>query len=139
MLPAMRWLLVLCAACNQEAPSVYQSNCRAAAPSAEALKPPASDGTTAILPGGRALTPEGTLFDVGGYPLSLKGLPAAGARPADRYVVVSDGARRDEALRIVDLADPTHPVASQVDYPIDAPGSPGLLYGMALTADGTRL
>jgi YVTN family beta-propeller protein len=148
----MRWplalsLVVVCplcvASCNSE-PAIYRSNCTAAAANAESQKPPGGDARTAILPGGRALTPSGTLFDVGGFPLSIRVLPAAGARPADRYVVVSDGAREDEALRIVDLqapgvSGPQHPVVSQSDYPIDAPGQPGLLYGMALTADGTRL
>jgi YVTN family beta-propeller protein len=124
--------LFLIAACN-EAPAGFQPNCTATAASAEALKLPSSDGKSSILPGGRALTPVGTLIDVGGYPLAMRVLPG------DRDVIVSDGARNDEALRIVDLQSKS--IVSQVDYPIgnaDA-SAPGLLYGMALTKDGKRL
>jgi YVTN family beta-propeller protein len=127
--------VLLLAACNQS--SSYQPNCRAGTPSDEAQKPPGSDGMSAILPGGRAITPAGTLLDVGGYPLNLRVLPGG------RYVVVTDGARDDEALRIVDLqaADPLHPTVAEADYPIGngSASSPGLMYGLALTADGSRL
>src|SRR3954463_5151123 len=135
----MGWLVLLLVACNEAPPSTYQPNCTANAPSAEALKPPGGDGKTSILPGGRALTPSGSLFDVGGYPLSVRLLPASGTRAADRYAVVSDGARHDEALRIVDLQNPAQPIVAHADYPINAPGQPGLLYGMALTRDGQHL
>src|SRR5690242_10533368 len=120
-------VVLVSAACSSSAPT-FKSTCVAASPSPEAIKPPGRDGNTSILPGGRALTPAGTLLDVGGYPLNLKVLPG------DRYVVVTDGARDDEALRVVDLQakDPLHPVVSQSDYPIgngDA-AAPGLLYGL---------
>ncbi len=129
-------VLLVVAACNHS-PSVFSPNCSAALPSAEAQKPSGRDGNTAILPGGRAITPAGTLLDIGGYPLALRVLPG------DRYAVITDGARNDEALRIVDLqaADPLHPIANEADYPIGdgSASSPGLFYGLALTHDGTRL
>jgi len=93
--------------------------------------------TSAILPGGRAVTPAGTLLDVGGFPISLKVLPEG------RYVVVSDDAEDDQALRIVDLqaADPLHPTVSQVAFPNSTGDkhSPGMFYGLAVTQDGKRL
>ena len=79
----------------------------------------------------------GTLLDVGGFPIAIKVLPG------DRYVVVSDDAKDDQALRLVDLqaADPLHPVVSEIPYPIGSGDkhSPGMFYGLAVTPDGKRL
>ncbi|HEX9101249.1 MAG TPA: bifunctional YncE family protein/alkaline phosphatase family protein [Polyangia bacterium] len=118
--------------------STFVANCTAGAPPAEATLPPGHTGTTtAILPGGRAVTPAGTLLAMGGYPIALRLLPG------DRYAVVTDDAQDDQALRVVDLhaADPLHAVVSEVSYPLGARSkhTPGLLYGLALTKDGKRL
>ena len=116
----------------------FVSTCTAAAPGAESLRPAgrAMDGTV-ILPGGRKLSPAGTVIDVGGFPLALRVLPGG------RYVVVTDGAYGDEALRIVDLlaVDPHKAVVSTAAYPRTEEShlAPALFYGMALTKDGTRL
>jgi YVTN family beta-propeller protein len=126
-------LVVCVAGCNGGA---FKSNCTAGAPGMGAALPAASSGTTAILPGGRQVTPAGTLLDVGGFPIALRILPG------DRYAVVSDDATDDEKLRIVDLQapDPLNPVAFAIDYPIGmGKASPGMLYGLALSADGTKL
>jgi YVTN family beta-propeller protein len=133
-------LVLLVGGCGGQAPTnpvVFQSNCTAAAPTAEAKRAAGrqSDGSV-ILPGGRRLTPAGTLLDVGGFPLALRLLPG------DRYAVVTDGAYGTQSLRIVDLqaADPTHPVVSHQDYPYgETAHSPSLFYGLALSADGRRL
>jgi DNA-binding beta-propeller fold protein YncE len=124
------------AACRQQDP--FQSSCTLGAPPAEAALPPGRPtATTAILPGGRKLTPAGTLLDVGGFPIAVRLLPG------DRYAVVTDDAKDDEALRVVDLqaADPLQAVVSSVPYKLDRNWrhNPGLLYGLALSADGARL
>ncbi|HEX6835125.1 MAG TPA: bifunctional YncE family protein/alkaline phosphatase family protein [Polyangia bacterium] len=116
----------------------FVANCSAGAPPAEASLPPGHPtATTAILPGGRAVTPAGTLLAMGGYPIALRLLPG------DRYAVVTDDAEDDQALRVVDLqaADPLHAVVSEVSYPIGDGNkhTPGLFYGLALTKDGKRL
>src|SRR4051812_23845402 len=89
---------------------------------------------SSILPGGRAVTPGGRLLDVGGFPISLKVIPG------DRYVVVSDDAEDDQALRIVDLEAPDalHPVVSEKAYPLSTGDrrSPGMFYGLAVTKNG---
>ncbi len=116
----------------------FFSNCTVGAASAEATKTAGrqADGS-AILPGGRKLTPAGKLLEVGGYPISLRLLPG------DRYVVVSDDYVDDQALRIVDLeaTDPQKAVVSQKDYPIGqgGRGAAGLFYGLALSSDGKKL
>jgi YVTN family beta-propeller protein len=95
------------------------------------------DGNTTILPGGRMLSPTGTVLASGGYPIAIRILPG------DRYAVLSDDAVHDQALRIVDLeaADPTNPVVSSMDYPLTANNdhTNGLFYGIAITADGQHL
>ena len=129
---------VVLAGCSS-GPPPFKSNCTAGAPGAGAETPAghASSSHVAILPGGQQVTPAGTLFDVGGYPIAIKVLPG------DRYVVVTDDAEDDQKLSIVDLqaADPLHAVVSAIDYPPTGMGkhTPGLLYGLALTSDGKRL
>lgn len=128
-------LFALVAACHGDH---FQSNCTVAPPGAEAQVPPSHrDDGSVILPGGRRLTPAGRLLAIGGFPISLRVLPG------DRYVVVSDDAQNDQALRVVDLqaADPLQPVVSAEQYPLTARSkhTPGLLYGLALTRDGKRL
>src|SRR5260370_37609520 len=95
-------LLAAVASCNHG--STFVSNCTVGAPGADATLPAAAHGTTAILPGGRQVTPAGTLLDVGGVPIPLRLVPD------DRYALVSDDAFQDQQLRIVDLqaADPLH-------------------------------
>ncbi|MCU1277381.1 MAG: hypothetical protein JWM53_927, partial [bacterium] len=127
---------VVVAGCNHD--DAFTANCSAAAPPAEASLPPGHSGaTSAILPGGRAVTPAGTLLAMGGFPIALRILPG------DRYAVVTDDAEDDQALRVVDLqaADPLHAVASQVMYPIGSGDkhTPGLFYGLAVSKDGKRL
>ncbi len=118
----------------------FTTNCTLAEPTADAKQPAGRqpDGSV-ILPGGRRIAPAGRLLDVGGFPLALRVLPGA----TQRFVVVTDGAFGDEALRIVDLqaADPHAAVVSSHAYPSTAGDatSPALFYGLALTADGTRL
>ena len=138
--------LLLFSGCGAKAPpataSTFQSNCTVAAPSDEAKLPAGKqpDGSV-ILPGGQRIRPAGRLLDVGGFPLALRVLPSAGASP--RYVVVTDGAYGDEALRIVDLmaADPHAAVVATHAYPLtsETPEAPALFYGLALTSDGKRL
>lgn len=128
-------LTFLAAGCGNDQ---FVSNCTAAAPGAEASIAPGHTGAaTAILPGGRAVTPAGTLLSVGGFPIALRVLPG------DRYVVVSDDAQEDQALSVVDLeaVDPLAPVVSSESYPLTrrSKHTAGLLYGMALTKDGKRL
>jgi YVTN family beta-propeller protein len=123
------------AGCGQS-PS-FTSTCTGTAPPEEASKPAMQPGDgTAILPGGRLITPAGRLLDVGGFPIALKILPG------DRYAVVTDDAEDAQALRLVDLkaADPLHPVVSQQAYTAsNNRHDDGLFYGLALTADGKRL
>ncbi len=133
---AVSILAVALAGCHHD--DTFVANCTAGAPPAEASLPPGhTSATSAILPGGRAVTPAGLLLAMGGYPIALRLLPGG------RYAVVTDDAEDDQALRVVDLqaADPLHAVVSQVSYPIGPGGkhTPGLFYGMALTKDGKRL
>ncbi|MBV9717528.1 MAG: hypothetical protein JOZ64_19305, partial [Solirubrobacterales bacterium] len=62
---------------------------------------------------------------------------------SERYVVVTDGAYGDEHLRIVDTqaADPSQPIVANVDYERTSSDAraPALFYGLALTADGSRI
>jgi YVTN family beta-propeller protein len=127
---------VTVAGCHHD--DTFTANCSAGAPPAEAsLAPGHMNATSAILPGGRAVTPAGTLLAMGGFPIALRILPG------DGYAVVSDDAEDDQALRVVDLqaADPLHAVASQVAYPIGSGDkhTPGLFYGLAVTKDGKRI
>jgi YVTN family beta-propeller protein len=113
---------------------MFASNCTVGAAGADAtLTAGRQPDGSVILPGGRKLTPAGTVLDVGGFPLALRVLPG------DRYVVVSDNAFGDQALRLVDLqaTDPRNPVISKYAYPLN--GGTGLWYGMALTKAGNRL
>ena len=137
---AMRRLVLsfvaLVAGCHHD--SAFVANCTVSAPSSDAATSPGHSGaTSAILPGGRAVTPAGTLLAMGGFPIALRLLPG------DRYAVVTDDAQDDEALRVVDLqaADPLNAVVSEVAYPIGKGGkrTPGLFYGLAVSADGTKL
>ncbi len=116
----------------------FQSNCTVSAPPPEAKLPAGHlDDHSAILPGGRKVTPAGTLLDTGGFPIALRVLPG------DRYAVVSDDAVKDQALLLVDLeaADPGKPIVSAIQYPIGqgGPHAGGLFYGLAVTPDGKRL
>lgn len=126
---------VVVAGCGNDG---FVANCTVAAPAPEAALAPGHTGaTTAVLPGGRLVTPAGTLLAVGGFPIALRVLPG------DRYAVVSDDAQNDQALSVVDLeaADPLKPVVSAESYPLTrrSKHTAGLLYGMALTKDGKRL
>ncbi len=137
----MRYLACALAAsllvgCNHD--DTFVPNCTVGAPPAGADTPPGHTGAaSAILPGGRAVTPAGHLLAVGGFPIALKLLPG------DRYAVVSDDAEDDQALRLVDLqaADPLHAIVSSVPYPLMPHGrqAPGMLYGLAITHDGKRI
>src|SRR5438445_7184917 len=127
--------LLLLAGCGNDE---FVANCTVGTPAAEAATAPGHTGaTSAILPGGRAVTPTGELLAIGGFPIALRVLPG------DRYAVVSDDAQDDQALSVVDLeaADPLKPVVSAESYPLTARSkhTPGLFYGMALTKDGKRL
>ena len=128
----------LAAAACDHGPS-FKSTCTAAAPSADALVPAEheADGSI-ILPDGRRLTPAGTVATIGGFPLAMRVLPQD-----ERYIVVTDGAYGDEALRIVDTAAPagSDPVVSSIAYPkkFDSAADKALFYGLALTADGSRV
>jgi YVTN family beta-propeller protein len=127
---------VTVAGCNHD--DTFTPNCKAGAPPAEASLPSGHTGATAaVLPGGRAVTPAGTLLAMGGFPIALRILPG------DRYAVVSDDAEDDQALRVVDLkaADPLHAVVSQIAYPIGSGDkhTPGLFYGLAVSKDGSRI
>lgn len=122
----------------------FQANCTADAPSAAALVPAGkqSDGSV-ILPGGRRLTPAGTLLTIGGFPLALRLLPSATPGQPERYAVVTDGADGDEYLRLVDLeaAAGTDPVIAKVLYAAssETPQSPALFYGLAYDANTQKL
>ncbi|MGZ3439096.1 MAG: YncE family protein, partial [Polyangia bacterium] len=124
------------AGCNHD--DTFAPTCKSGAPPAVASLPSGHTGTTtAVLPGGRAVTPAGTLLAMGGYPIALRLLPG------DRYAVVSDDAENDQALRLVDLkaADPLHAVVSQIAYPIGSGDkhTPGMFYGLAVSRDGSRI
>jgi YVTN family beta-propeller protein len=136
---ALGWV-VLVAGCGggEPQPQLFASNCTVDAPPVEAALPPGHlDDRSAILPGGRKVTPSGTLLDIGGYPIALRILPG------DRYAVVTDDAVKDQALLLVDLAaaDPQKPIVSSHAYPIGAGGdhAPGLFYGLALAKNGQRI
>ncbi|MCU1283489.1 MAG: family beta-propeller repeat-containing protein, partial [bacterium] len=79
------------------------------------------------------------MLTVGGFPLQLRVLP----QDSGRYVVVSDGAYGDEHLRIIDTQATSDAavVVSNVDYPrsSDDAKAPALFYGLALSADGSKL
>jgi DNA-binding beta-propeller fold protein YncE len=128
---------VLIAGCHDKAEE-FKTNCTAGAPIVEATLPPGhTDATSAILPGGRRVTPAGTLLALGGFPIALRVLPG------DRYAVVTDDAMDDQSLRLVDLqaTDPMHAVVSEASYPLTARSkhTPGLFYGLAVTKKGERL
>src|SRR4051812_36191681 len=135
----MRRLALVCLVilgCNHD--DSFKSNCTVGAPPANASLPPGHMGTTsAILPGGRAVTPAGKLLALGGYPIAVRILPG------DRYAIVSDDAEGGQALRLVDLqaADPPKPLASEIAFPLSPHGrsAPGMLYGLAITHDGKRV
>src|SRR5262249_12897332 len=124
--------------CSDDQSSTFQSTCVAGAPSDEAKRPagPVGDGSY-ILPGGRRITPAGTLLTVGGFPIALRILPDP------RYAVVTHPAVAGGAVRLVDLQTPAggSAVISQIPYPYPSgnPTDPALFYGMALTKDGKRL
>ena len=104
---ALVFAFVAVAGCHHD--DTFVANCSAGAPPAEASLPPSHPtATSAILPGGRAVTPAGTLLAMGGFPIALKLLPG------DRYAVVTDDAEDDQALRVVDLkaADPLNAVGA---------------------------
>jgi DNA-binding beta-propeller fold protein YncE len=134
-------LLIALSACS-EAPATFKGNCTPMAPSQDALVAAGRqpDGT-AILPGGRRLSPSGTVLTVGGFPLAMRALPAAAGDPRERYMVVTDGAVGDESLRIVDLQATGDPVVSKLLYPARTGSAqdPALFYGLALAKDGKRL
>src|SRR6516165_5340928 len=76
------------AGCHHD--DTFAANCTAGAPPAEASLPPSHPtATSAILPGGRMVTPAGTLLAMGGFPIALRLLPG------DRYAVVTDDAQDD--------------------------------------------
>src|SRR5262249_9450653 len=83
------------------------------------------DGT-AILPGGRRVTPSGAQLDVGGFPIGLRALPGG------KHVVVTDGSIDDEFLSVVDVA------AQKVVQrePFTRAAGKSLFYGLAVRADG---
>ena len=144
--------LLLLAACNDSMSSAlvvpdmgpvappFDVNCTVADPSAEAklAAGPQPDGSV-ILIGGRRITPNGKLLDVGGFPLAFRVLPP----PNGRYAVVTDGSYGTEALRLIDLqaSDPKAAVVAHADYNDDTNTAhdPALFYGLALTRDGKRL
>jgi hypothetical protein len=105
----------------------FSVNCSASAPTADAMKPAGRDSDeSAILPGGRHVTPVGTLVDVGGFPMSMRLLPGG------KHLVVSDGNIDDEYLSVVDVA--THAVVQREPYRSSA--GQALFYGQAIRADG---
>ncbi|HEX6839258.1 MAG TPA: hypothetical protein VF334_21925, partial [Polyangia bacterium] len=125
--------------CGDSGPT-FKSNCVAQAPSADALVAAQRNGDgSVILPDGRKITPAGTIQTIGGFPLQLKILPQDGGR----YVVFTDGDYGDEHLRIVDTQATTDAgtIVSNVDYPrsTDDAKAPALFYGLALSADGSKL
>ncbi len=129
----------LAAGCGDSGPS-FKSNCVAQNPSPDATIPAQRSGDgSVILPDGRKITPAGQILTIGGFPLQLKVLPQQNGR----YVVVTDGDYGDEHLRIVDTqaADDTTAIVSNVDYPrsTDDALAPALFYGLALSADGSKL
>ncbi|MCA1664425.1 MAG: hypothetical protein LC659_09185, partial [Myxococcales bacterium] len=124
--------------CNK-GPS-FKSTCTAAAPSDDALVPAQRNGDgSVILPDGRKITPAGSISTIGGFPLAMRVLP----QDNERYIVVTDGAYGDEALRVVDtqVAAGADPVVSSIAYPKqrDSAADKALFYGLALTASGTRI
>jgi DNA-binding beta-propeller fold protein YncE len=127
------------AGCGDSGPT-FQSNCIAQAPSADALVPAQRNGDgSVILPDGRKISPAGQVLTIGGFPLQLKVLP----QDNQRYVVFTDGDYGDEHLRIVDTqaTDDAGAIVSNVDYPrsSDDAKSPALFFGLALSADGSKL
>ncbi|MCU1283128.1 MAG: family beta-propeller repeat-containing protein, partial [bacterium] len=132
-------LAVLSSSACDHAPA-FKSTCTAGTPSAEALLPAQRNGDgSVILPDGRRISPAGALSTIGGFPLAMRVLPQDGGR----YVVVTDGAYGDEALRVVDTqpAAGANPVVSSIAYPkkSDSAADKALFYGLALTADGKRI
>jgi DNA-binding beta-propeller fold protein YncE len=131
--------LATVAGCGDSGPT-FKSTCVAQAPSADALVPAQRNGDgSVILPDGRKISPAGQLLTIGGFPLQLRVLP----QDSERYVVVTDGDYGDEHLRIIDTqatGDATA-VVSNVDYPrsTDDAKAPALFYGLALSADGSKL
>jgi YVTN family beta-propeller protein len=127
------------AGCGNSGPS-FKSNCVAGTPSADALVPAQRNGDgSVILPDGRKITPAGSILTIGGFPLQLKVLPQYNGR----YVVFTDGDYGDEHLRIVDTQATSDAgvIVSNVDYPrsTDDAKAPALFYGLALSADGSKL
>jgi DNA-binding beta-propeller fold protein YncE len=129
-------VVLVAAGCSSGTGVKFQATCVAGAPGAEALVPagPRADGSV-ILPGGRRLTPAGKVLPVGGFPLAMRLLPG------ERYLVVTDGAVGNEALRLVDTQAAANTVVAKVDYDVMTGTStdPALFYGLALTRDGKRL
>lgn len=123
---------------NPPPPKPFEANCTVGPAPADATKPAGRiDARSSILPGGRLLTPAGTLLDIGGYPIGLRILPG------DRYAIVTDDAVHEQRLRLVDLEarDPMRPNAAEIVYPL-SPGNqhaPGLFYGLAVGDGGRRI
>ena len=85
--------------------------------------------------GGRDLTPVGRLIPVGGYPLSLRALPA----PYERFVLISSAGVSDNYLLLVDTSlSGAAAITARVTYRY-ARGDeydPALFFGLALAQQG---
>jgi len=132
------------AACTQAPPanpSDFKSTCTVGeTPAAAKLTPGKQPDGSVLLIGGRRLTPAGTLYTLGGFPLSMRALPAKAGAARERYVVVSDGGLATNHLRLIDLESPQSPIVSEVAYSYTGNATdPALFYGLALTRDGARL
>src|SRR5450432_2554344 len=87
---------------------------------------PAQDGLSAILPGGRKITPVGTQIAVGGFPIGMRILPGGA------HMIVTDAGIYDEFLSLVDTSTLT--VVQQIPYPEHL--QKALFLGLAVRADG---
>ena len=125
----------------------FISTCTLPAPSEEATAPAGphperpAEGTLPATPagwvqlGGRDLTPVGRLIPVGGYPLSLRALPA----PYERFVLISSAGVSDNYLLLVDTSlSGAAAITARVTYRY-ARGDeydPALFFGLALAQQG---
>jgi len=84
-----------------------------------------------IIPGGRRVTRVGRQLRLPGFPSRVVPIPGT------RFVVVSDGARNDELLRVIDV-DSMTVVASRSFHSGDG-SDEALFLGLAVSPDGRRL
>ena len=124
-------LLGLVAGCGDDSPRpgvTFKGNCTESPIPAEAKLPAGKgEGNTAIMPGGRRLSPLGRQVELGGFPMAARILPGG------KHVLVSDGGKDTNFLSVVDLSSG----AITYQQPFEEPEA--LYFGLAIRASDGRI